>query len=457
MHRIWQILPKYHPDTVQQELEALFNELTLKHPGFYRYQDTLESEMNIKEMIASITDSVNEMDIYQLLKPAIADIGCLHTGIELSEATEEFLNSEPNCFPWTLYFYQGEAFIVGTYDLNDKDKLPLGAKVLSINQRSIEEILSMLLDQVPMDGNNQSGKIAILNRQFPIWYRNIIDLTNQFSITYTLNGQTSSTTLYGVPANKIPSYEDVANVPLSSTWEEDFAILTVPSFANSYHKRLNINFKKEVKTFFKEINTRDIRKLIIDLRGNTGGSDGNAVFLASHFFEEDFNYWDRIEVSEAIAKDIKGINRLFYAKPILQNGKYLWRKSPMFTSEFDYYETQKPSKNIFKGKLIILIDGLCMSSCADFAAIMSHHQKAVFVGEETGGGYQGNTSGIIPEAELSSGIKVYIPLLKYVNAVDEDQNFGRGTTPDITMDIPPEDLMEGKDTIKLKAIQLIEE
>jgi C-terminal processing protease CtpA/Prc len=176
--------------------------------------------------------------------------------------------------------------------------------------------------------------------------------------------------------------------------------------------------------------------------------------LASYFFDKPFRYWDKIEVTEAIAKQIKGIYKLFYKKPKQVNGTYQWRKT-WLTKEFDYYETQQPARHHFKGKTYIITNGLCLSSCSDFTAILSHNKKAIVVGQETGGGYQCNTSGMMPEQTLPTGLIITIPLQKYTNAVDLTKNFGHGTKPDYEI-IPTFDDWTHKKDIELEFIhQLI--
>lgn len=120
---------------------------------------------------------------------------------------------------------------------------------------------------------------------------------------------------------------------------------------------------------------------------------------------------------------------MFYKKPEENNGLYLWKKS-WITKEFDYYEPQSPSKMNFKVNTYLLTNGLCLSSCADFTAVLSYNQKALLIGQETGGGYQGNTSGMLSKATIPTGLIITIPLQKYTNAVDLNKNFGRGTIPD---------------------------
>lgn len=86
-----------------------------------------------------------------------------------------------------------------------------------------------------------------------------------------------------------------------------------------------------------------------------------------------------------------------------------------------------------------------MSSCSDVVAILSHNQKAVVVGQETGGGFQGNSSGMMPETEINGNMILKIPLQKYTSAVALDKNFGRGTIPDYSVKPTIDDWMNKKD------------
>ncbi|RZJ69958.1 MAG: hypothetical protein EOO45_13145, partial [Flavobacterium sp.] len=101
-----------------------------------------------------------------------------------------------------------------------------------------------------------------------------------------------------------------------------------------------------------------------------------------------------------------------------------------------------------------LINGACLSSCADLAAVLQHNKRAVFIGEETGGGYQGNNSGLIPDSNLSFGITVSVPLLKYFNAVDQQKNIGRGTMPDLPYQRIAGDIIQQKDPEMEMALKL---
>ena len=136
--------------------------------------------------------------------------------------------------------------------------------------------------------------------------------------------------------------------------------------------------------------------------------------------------------------------KLFYRKPLKKDSTYHWQTT-WFTNEFDYYKMQKPAKFPFEGRVFLLTNGLCLSSCADVVAILAHNRKVKVVGQESGGGYQGNTSGIMPKTKIPTGLEITVPLLKYTNAVDPMVNIGRGTIPDYLVIPTLDDWIEKKD------------
>lgn len=96
-----------------------------------------------------------------------------------------------------------------------------------------------------------------------------------------------------------------------------------------------------------------------------------------------------------------------------------------------------------------------MSSCADVAAILSFNKKAICIGQETAGGYQGNNSALMPETTMPPfNCTISVPLQKSVNHVDSSKNIGTGTIPDFEVNQTINDMLEGKDIAKQTAIDL---
>lgn len=449
---------KYHPDSLKDWTKSIMAGISEKHPGFYRYTSKEEFDSLIDRTTQTIIAPLTELEFYRKLKPLFAQIGCLHTEISLSKKYQQFLSNTSTLVPIEI-FIDSTMRVFVTKNYHSNEEIPIGSEVVSINDRPAAEVLNILLEAIPSDGFNKTGKILILNHRFAFWYQTIIEVAQTFKVEIKVNGVVKSAELNGVPSHVFPTSESLESnfkKPLEFETVGNIGILKVHSFAKSTIKVNGQNFKKFTRATFKKIQTDEIKELIIDLRYNTGGTDGNAAFLASYFFDKPFSYWEKIEVTEAIAKEIKGLNRLFYKKPQEINGSYRWRKT-WFTREFDYYQTQQPAKSNFKGKSYIITNGLCLSSCSDLIAILSHNNKAIIIGQETGGGYQGNTSGMMPTAEIPTGLQVTVPLQKYTNAVNLNKNFGRGTIPAFEVVPTFENWIDKKDVEMELALRLINE
>jgi hypothetical protein len=424
----------YPADSLKVWTKGLMKILKENQPGFYRYTSKTDFDRSIDSTINTIKQPLKPIEYYRKLKPLIAKIGCLHTGIQLSEDFTSYIENSYTLFPFEIFIDENEkVFITKNHSSNPEIKIK--SELISINKQPITEIVTTLMNAIPSDGYNQTLKTLYLNHRFSFWYQTVMYLGNKYELEIKNEEGKKTYTLDGVSKDKFESIEELSGVnepQLEFTIEGKNGFLTIQSFAKSTIRANDQKFKKFIKKVFKTLKEENIQNLVIDLRYNTGGSDSNAVFLASHFFDKPFRYWDRIEVTETIASQIKGLDRLFYKKPEKVDSTYLWKKGKL-TKEFDFYEVQKPSKNNFEGNVYVITNGLCMSSCADFVAILSSNKKATIIGQETGGGYQGNTSGMMPEATVTKFMTVTIPLQKYYNYVDTSKNFGRGTIPDVVV------------------------
>jgi len=116
---------------------------------------------------------------------------------------------------------------------------------------------------------------------------------------------------------------------------------------------------------------------------------------------------------------------------------------------------QQRHENNFKGPVYVLMNGKCVSGTSDFCGIAAKLPHIKFIGEETGGGYYGNTSGarktlVFPH----SGIKVNIPKWEYLNAVKPSKYKDRGVIPDYPVIPTINDIIQQRDVQMDFALQL---
>lgn len=451
---------KFPVDSIKAWTKNLMSELSKSHPGYNRYTTTKRFDFMIDSTLLTVKEPLTTIQYYRKLKPIIAQIGCLHTAINLSDQFEDYIDTIYTLFPFEVYINDGNrAFITKNHSTN-KD-IPVKSEILSINNKPISEVLPLMKRSMPSDGYNQTLKTLMLSHRFSFWYQSIIELNKHYTVAIKTGDKIETYKIEGVKSTVFPtmsSLEKAHTAQLNFEIKDTVGYLTIHTFAKTDIRRNGQKFKKFIKKTFNTLADNNIKNLVIDLRYNTGGTDGNAAFLASHFFDAPFRYWDKIEVTKDIAAQITGTHRVFYNKPVKVDSTYHWIGARSWlTKEFDYYKAQKPAKNNYKGNTYIITNGLCMSSCSDFVAIISDNKKADIVGQESGGGFQGNTSGMMPTSSFAKNMTITIPLQKYTNAVDLKKNKGSGTTPDYVIKPTLDDWIEKKDVEVLFIKSLIKD
>jgi C-terminal processing protease CtpA/Prc len=119
-------------------------------------------------------------------------------------------------------------------------------------------------------------------------------------------------------------------------------------------------------------------------------------------------------------------------------------------------QTWKPQRDAFSGQVYVLINGNSFSVTSEFASVAHFHKRATFIGQETGGGYYGDNSGVFAMVKLPhSGLELGIPLVAYYSAVQGYPYPDRGIIPDYTVVPTVEEVLKGHDRALQTALDLI--
>jgi C-terminal processing protease CtpA/Prc len=192
--------------------------------------------------------------------------------------------------------------------------------------------------------------------------------------------------------------------------------------------------------------------LILVLRDNGGGADDLGKLVLSYLIGEPFQYYEDLVLNGLDFSFRKYTNQkrklpseMLERQP---NGKYRMVKHPN-------WGTQQPSKPGFTGKVYILINGNSFSTTSEFLSHAHARKRAVFIGEESGGGYYGNTSG--PGALLTlpnTKLQAYVPLMTYYMAVRDYKAASHGVVPDHAVKYTIQELLAGTDKELALALEL---
>ncbi|HJZ69181.1 MAG TPA: S41 family peptidase, partial [Blastocatellia bacterium] len=231
------------------------------------------------------------------------------------------------------------------------------------------------------------------------------------------------------------------NLALRFLKEPDIAEIRIGGFGGGA-------YPKWMEDTFRSLHEKGTKVLILDLRGNGGGADMYGAMLVSYLTDKPFRYFDHINV-KTISPSFKQ-----YSDWRAENEPRL-REQMIVNPSGGYLVTPKlhpgvaeqpPGKYPFMGKVFVLIDGNTFSTAADFCAVTHHLKRATFIGEETGGGYYGNNSGMQTVLTLpNTKMKVRVPMYEYWNAVPGYDGKRRGTRPDYQVETKFANLLRGVD------------
>ena len=246
--------------------------------------------------------------------------------------------------------------------------------------------------------------------------------------------------------------------------EDKVAILTINTFDKGALKNAEWKYKKYIKDFFKEIEQQQVQSLIIDLSRNSGGKDNYASYLYRFLTKEAFVYYKKMQLNAV--PEIKAIEDQVYLPDEIRSG--LIRKLFIKRSKGEYLvkptfrtkglRKQGPKANAFTGPVYFLISGASFSASAELASYAKAYRPNIyFIGQETGGAAQGNTSALSAFLVLkNSKLATYIPMVRYnMNITDYEQ--GRGVMPDYEVEYSLQSVRAGKNDFLEKALQLCRE
>lgn len=464
------MLPDYSKNELLQDFDLLIKSLKEAHTGLYWYSSEKQFDSVAAIQRNKINDSLNGLQFYNILAPVVAFTKEDHCDISISDETKLYLNENRFFLPLYVKNIGKETFIVNDLTI---DGINLkGFEIVAVNGEVIEQIKREIYNTFAADGYIESSKEVFLDgSSFSIQYAKVIAQrkVNQLKVRDAKNNDRTIdiNSVNKIELTQIAQNTVNANAFHSSELPAEFkmidaktSLLTFNTFSNREYKNVRMNFKSFVDSVFSEINKNHIQNLIIDVRENGGGTEGNEDYLFSYLTNKSYNKYKEVELSNfefsfikytdySSKTDTKELyNELKKENRQLENGKIV-RKPNLYVPE-------PPKENPFAGKVYVLTSGWTYSGGAEFCSLMKEHTNALFIGQEVGGGFYGNTSGTVLELTLPvTKIKIDIPILKFNLDVSKGV-FGRGVIPDYITGTTFEEYLNGTDKELEKALELIQ-
>lgn len=422
---------RFSAPEVAEDFTLLRSALVEAHAGLYVYRSPRAIARAFEAMSAGLQDST-ELDVYVRVARALAVIRDGHTRSLPSQAWMEEYPKSARVLPLRIRWVDGRAWVGASAN----PSLPLGTELLAIDGRPLRQIVAQITAGLPGDGWIETGKWAQLAAQFELFYYLFVDRPQRFDLEVRrAGGGTAHLVADAVPPAALPPAEASEASPLKLTLLDDprAALLRIRTFAADEITGAGLDYDEFLTTSFEAIQSAGVRDLLLDLRGNDGGRDSYGALLLSHLVDRPFPYYRRLEtrtrgISFWRSTNLDATFNERFAAGLLPRPGGGW---VLPVSRHPNLALQSPRPPTFTGRVWVLIDGGTFSTAAELCAVLRSLRRAVFVGEETGGTYEGNSSGTFAILTLPhSGVRVVVPLVRYLLAGRPAARAGRGVLPD---------------------------
>lgn len=398
---------KLSPAQQISDFDDLCSKLESVHPDLYLYQSKKEYENNKMKIKASMTDSIKISDFYFKIAPFIANIKDGHS-MMLPPITSDFVSyvkKDGKTMP--LRIKAVENVFVVDYPIVMNSGFNEGDTIFSINGVDSKDILKKAYDLWGSEKDN-GIKEAAVNTYLSLLFWHMYRWDDSYVFMVKHGNTIEKKHLEGVPQSMAMK---VRRERLSKNKPESFSCKFSSDYTQATLIIRNVYNEKALKEFcdsvFKEINYRKIPEIIIDMRNNTGGSSQCVERLISYFPHPEYVLYSKSQIK--VSTYSKAYNKERHLEIYSQICNI--PDGELFVVKESLIEDNRKEANLYRGKIIVLVNNKTYSGASSFAHVMNKLGIASVEGE-TGCPtvYFGN---FLPFTLPNSKIDYYITFAKF--------------------------------------------
>ncbi|MCG9791141.1 S41 family peptidase [Flavobacterium algicola] len=473
--------------TVQQlhsDIDYTYKKLQQLHPNLYGYVDKKTLDFKFDSLKKTITIPLKPVDFYKKLSPIVASVHQGHTQLYgptvafTKKETKELLKKGRGPLSQFEFDYIDNKLYVTKNKSSNKSVLA-GTEVLAINDINPSDLIAQYTNYYSSDGYNTTFKKLQAAKRFPGFFTIENGIKDSLEYQFKYKDSIYSTIIRRAEADT--TKKEKTKIVKTENQKENLKIFKKKKKTNGYNeedknfnrnldfmqqdssvalmkirKFTNGNYKRFYKQSFKSLQDHKTKTLILDLRNNGGGRLSEITYLYTYLSKTNFRFLQKTEVvsSKSLLKGAYwngGSIPVKILKTIFAPFAYTYLLLTVHKDDKgkNYYTTETRQRslknNVFKGDIYVLINGGSFSASSLLSSNLKGSNRATFVGEETGGAYNGTVAGFMPVYRLpNSHLKIRIGIMNmkpyYLTTID-----GYGIFPDQEIDPTLEDLLTGRD------------
>ena len=440
------------------------------HPGLRRYLTPAKLDAAFHVLDVEFTTDRTLGDAYRAFSELTAKVKCGHTWpsfFNQSEAIEQALFQTPRV-PFTFRWIDDRMIVTGAF--GRADLLKPGTEIVALGGVPARKILWTLMPIARADGGNDAKRFSTLEvtgesryETFDVYFPRFFPMRTD-SIAAIVRRPGAKTredvmlALMTYPAREAATKQQRREPPEGTTpiwshqWRDDRTmILRMPTWA-TYDSKWD--WKADLAKTFAELVDRRGTTLIVDLRGNEGGTEdvGREILAriatAPIVLETQERKYRYRKVPDRLLPHLKTWDPSFkdWGNSVTEAGDGFYRKIQNTATD----DVIEPAANAFAGDVWVLVGAANSSATFQFAQAAQSSGRAKLVGQPTGGNQNGINGGAFFFLTLpNSGIEIDLPLIGYFPIFPRPD---RGLAPDVAVRPSVDPIVRGADA-EMEAVQ----
>lgn len=475
---------------LKKDVDFAYLKLKKLHPDLYWYINKEQLDFKFDSLKTTINKPITSHEFFTKITPIINEIRQGHLGIfpnakmwSKKETKELLKKGMGPLSQFDFMLFEDKLYVANNKSIDST--IALGSEIMSIDSVSAEKLVKKYRKLITSDGYNTTFYNHQLPKKFSSFYVAEYGIKDSLLYQFKCNDSVKNVwitrkkiaeikkTEKDSVAKKMTKAEKKKNLIANKSKRRQQSINGYDATSKEYQRALNFIEKDssvallKIKSFsighyepfykeaFKRIKENKSKYLILDLRDNPGGRLSEINYIYSFVADSAIAFADKSEVvskTSFLKRDYFGGNIATKALQTIAYPLYvgfIYFKVKKEGDKFFYTTSEhkiKPlDENRFKGKMYVLVDGGSFSASSILSSNLKGSKRATFVGEETGGAFNGTVAGQMPIIELpNSKIKMRVGLMKIAAHYKTDEK-GHGIRPDIEIVPNLEDKIKGND------------
>ena len=488
-----QITKLHAVEELKIDVDKVYGQLKKHHPKLYQYISKEVLDFKFDSLKSTIITPLDSREFYKKLSPVVSQIKQGH--ISVGSASKYYTKKERK----ELNKRKFEFYDLGFEYLDNKlwvsetrgiDSTIVGSEVLRIDDELATNLVKLYKTRFASDGYNTTLHNRAIGQSFSTLYFKDKGFLDSLKIEFKQKDSVFTKTFRRILKDeKINQNDSIASIipeKISKEEKERNQIVAKKkrkenrkrgfiSTKNEYVRNFNFtgkdsvvgymnirgfnngNYRKFYKESFKKLDLSKTKNLILDLRDNGGGRIDEIDYLYSFLTNTNYKLIEESEVnsrlpffnflmSNTTPNSLKIASGILAPFIVIHNLIKTKKKEGKIYYKFRFSKEKKPNPLNFKGSLYVITNGNSFSASSLLSTHLKANKRAVFVGEETGGAYNGCVAGIYKIYEMpTTKLKIRMGLMQ-IEAPYKQTPDGYGVMPDVEISPSIEDRKQHKDS-----------